>query len=85
MSVEDGQRHDRDGDFRCQKRYASHLHYDFRLELDEVLKSRAVPKMQPTNVGIKHRAEETEDHSLSYADFEVIIPEGQYGAGKIEI
>ena len=50
-----------------------------------MLKSRAVPKIQPTNVGIKHRAVETEDHSLSYADFEGIIPERQYGAGKMEI
>ena len=71
--------------FVVHEHHTARRHWDFRLELEGVLKSWAMPKQPPKKAGIKRLSIQVDDHELQYADFEGEIPQGEYGAGVVRV
>jgi len=71
--------------FVVHKHFATHLHWDLRIEMDGALKSWALPKEPMDDPKVRRLAISVQDHELSYADFEGNIPKGEYGAGTVQI
>jgi DNA ligase D-like protein (predicted 3'-phosphoesterase) len=79
------EKHEKEAVFVIQKHLSKRVHFDFRIQIKNTLKSWAVPKGLPKTSNVKRLAMLTEDHPLEYANFEGTIPQGEYGAGEVII